>query len=134
MKGLSFVGEMVMYMNIVYCCVFMNQFCDFMSGKDNGIVFFGIQYVCCGQMKWINGVIRNFYCVNQCWVNGRFDNVCLLWVYSFCVDFCFFVGVNKSGLEGEVIFWQGDKQVVGWFNVVMCNVFQDLVFINVFVG
>lgn len=134
MKGLSFVGEMVTYTNIVYRRVFTNQFRDFMSGKDNGIVFFGIQYVCCGQTKWINGVIRNFYRVNQCRVNGRFDNARLLRVYSFCVDFCFFVGANKSGLEGEVIFRQGDKQVVGWFNVVTCNAFQDLVFINVFAG
>ena len=134
MKGLSFAGEMVTYTNTAHRRAFTNQPRDFMSGKDNGTVFFGIQHVCCGQTKWINGAIRNFHRANQCRVNGRFDNARLLRVYSFCADPCFFAGANKSGLEGEVIFRQGDKQAVGWFNAVTCNAFQDLVFTNAFAG
>lgn len=86
MKGLSFAGEMITYTNTAHRRAFTNQPRDFMSGKDNGTVFFGIQHVCCGQTKWINGAIRNFHRANQCRVNGRFDNARLLRVYSFCAD------------------------------------------------
>ena len=99
MKGLSFAGEMVTYTNTAHRRAFTNQPRDFMSGKDNGTVFFGIEHVRCGQTKWINGAIRNFHRANQCRVNGRFDNARLLRVYSFCADPCFFAGANKSGLE-----------------------------------
>lgn len=78
-QSVGLVKLVVVYLDVVDVIVLVQQVCYFVVGKDLCVVFVGVEYIGCGEVKWVDGIVWDLYCVQQCWVDGGFLVQCFLW-------------------------------------------------------